>query len=572
MIEEVIVERWREMPTIRLFHEDIERLTGVDIDTVREKLPFLGADLERDGEDFTDVEFFPNRPDLFSVEGVARALRAFLNIQPGISSYETTPSGIEMNVDDAVIDVRPYVVCGVVRDLEFDERAIESLMNLQEHIHRGIGRNRRKVSIGVHDLSKVKPDFRYTAVDPDFSFVPLDFKEKMTMKDILERHPKGIEYGFILKNADRYPLIVDYDGNVLSFPPIINAELTRVTEETRDLFIEVTGTDENVFVALNIVVCALAERGGRVQTVKVRSPQDGAVIETPDLNPSTHELRLSEVRALTGLDIDAETSVKCCARMGLHADVVRGDGSDGDDVLIVKVPAYRCDILHPWDIIEDIAIGYGYDRIVPTLPKTDVVGEENAEERRNRRIREMMIGLGFMEVQTFTLSSERKQFTLMRRRSCEVVRVAHPISEEYEMLRCAIMPNLIDVLSMNKHREMPQRIFEIGTVFRGEERTNLAAVSMHAHANFAEIRSVVDAILREFGIADITVIKPSDDDAFIKGRRASIMLNGREIGVFGEIHPEVIRNFSLDHPITGVEMDVDAINARPPSQRRRCLC
>jgi phenylalanyl-tRNA synthetase beta chain len=547
------------MPVIRLYYDDLEALTGVSIARIKERMPLLCADVERVELDYMDVEFFPNRPDLFSVEGVARTLRQFLDLDPGLASYPVTNSGIELTVDESVLNVRPYVVSGVVRNLQFDSRAIESLMLLQEQLHRGLGRNRKNVSVGVHDLSKLKPPFTYLGADPSFSFVPLDYDEEMTMAEILERHPKGIGYRYILEGKDKYPLIVDSEGQVLSFPPIINGELTRVTESTTELFLDVTGLNEHVSIALNIIAAALAERGGEIQTVVVRYPdgRGGVVNEhekvTPNLEPSTMGVSVKESNALIGLELDAEECTTCCARMGLGATVKSAE------TIEVKIPAYRYDILHPWDIIEDIAIGYGYDQLTPELPDTVVIGEVHPIEKKEAAIRNIMTGLGYFEVFTFTLTSERKQFEWMRRmnREPEKVRVASPISTEHTMLRCSILPNLLEILAINKHRDLPQRIFEVGPVVQNfKENYMLAAVSTHATANFAEVKSVVDAVLKEMGLADVDVVDSKDNTFFEYGRRADIMNDGEYVGVFGELHPEVITNFGLDHPVVGFELDI----------------
>lgn len=549
------------MPVIRLFYDDLENLTGVGIEKIKECLPLLCADVERVEKDYMDVEFFPNRPDLFSVEGVSRALKQFLEIEPGLVSYPVEKSGIEMVIESSVLDVRPYIVCGVVKNLHLDSRAVESLMLLQEHLHRGLGRNRKNVSVGVHDLAKVKPPFRYLAVDPSFSFIPLDYEEEMTMAEILEKHPKGIGYRYILEGKAKYPLILDSEGNVLSFPPIINAELTRVTESTKDLFIDVTGLNEHVSIALNIIAYALGERGGQIQSVVLRSTKERREEEreTPDFEPKRMEVSCGEVHSLLGIELSAEECKKCCERMGFGAEVNEG-------LIEVKIPAYRYDILHPWDIIEDIAIGYGYDRIKPEIPGTMVIGCVHPIEEKKMALREIMTGLGYFEVMTFTLTSERKQFELMRRRGGEgeKVAVASPISMEHTMLRCSILPNLLEILSINKHHDLPQRIFEVGQVVANlKENYMLAAVSTHAHANFAEVKSVVDAVLKETGMGEVEVVE-SEDDAFLEGRRADIIKikksltkNAAHIGVFGEIHPEVIRNFWLGHPVVGFEMDIN---------------
>lgn len=577
------------MPVIRLPYDDLEHLTGVSIEKIKERLPLMCADVERIEAEYMDVEFFPNRPDLFSVEGVSRALRQFLDVEPGLVSYEIAKSGIEMVVDSSVLDVRPYVVCGVVKNLQLDSSVIESLMLLQKHLHRGVGRNRKKVSVGVHDLAKVKPPFRYLAVGPEFSFVPLDYEEEMTMAEILERHPKGVAFRYILEGKPKYPLILDSEGNVLSFPPIINAERTRVTESTKDIFIDVTGLNEDVSIALNIIACALAERGGQIQSVLLRS-LSGTVgrieeKETPCLEPGTMKISVKDVKSLIGIELSAEECKRCCERMGLGAEVsVSAPVSEvpnaisGEETLVVKIPAYRYDILHPWDIIEDIAIGYGYDRIKPEIPGTMGIGEVHPIEDKKSAMRGIMTGLGYFEVLTFTLTSEKKQFERMRQNRfsslvsrkgkpsndkasnlphlSDIVKVASPISTEHTILRYSLLPNLLDTLSLNKHRDLPQRIFEVGpVVLNYKEKYRLAAVSIHANANFAEVKSVVDAVLKELGLEDAEVVE-SENGAFLEGRRADIIKNGKNVGVFGELHPEVILNFGLSYPVVGFEVEI----------------
>ncbi|MDY6959747.1 MAG: phenylalanine--tRNA ligase subunit beta, partial [Halobacteriota archaeon] len=247
------------MPVITLNYRDLERLTGASREEILEKIPMIGADIERIEEDYVDIEFFPDRPDMFSVEGVARSMRGFLGLEGGLCSYPVEESDIRIDVEESVKSVRPFVVCAVVRGLNFEEEVIESLMGLQEDLHWGIGRNRKKVSIGVHDLSKIKPPFRYLAEDHGFSFVPLDYDTEMTMEEVLQKHPKGVKFAHILEGMEKYPVILDSRGELLSFPPIINGELTRVTQDTKDVFIDVTGLDLHyINIALNIVVTALA--------------------------------------------------------------------------------------------------------------------------------------------------------------------------------------------------------------------------------------------------------------------------------------------------------------------------
>jgi len=539
-----MVEEDACMPVIHLDFGELERLVGAPAEKIIERIPMIGADIERVGEDFADVEFFPNRPDMYSVEGVARAMRGFLGIETGTPKYEVSPSEVQLRVDSSVKSVRPFVVCAVVRNVEMTDPLIESLMHLQEHLHWGLGRNRRKVSIGVHDLSKVRPPFTYKTVDEDFSFVPLDFEEEMTIREILERHPKGRAFSFILEGFDRYPIIVDCNENVLSFPPIINGELTRVTENTRELFIDVTGTEEIVNVALNIIVTALAERGFKIQSVEI---VDGErTFRTPDLSGREMEIFVEEARKLIGIPISKEECIEALRKMRYDAEV------SGGGRIKVRIPPYRADIMHPWDIIEDVAIGYGYERIPAIFPEIPSISSEHEIERMNKRVREIMLGLGFTEVMTFTLTSERVHFEMMRRKG-DALKIANPASEEQRIFRSSILPMLLETLSMNRHHPMPQRIFEVGDVIIGERRRNhLAAVSMHANADFSEIKSVVMAFLREMRYE--AEVHEAEDPAFIEGRVAK--LSGDVTGVFGEVHPEVLVNFNLDHAVSAFEIEL----------------
>ncbi|MBU4374820.1 MAG: phenylalanine--tRNA ligase subunit beta, partial [Euryarchaeota archaeon] len=187
------------MPVITLYYDDLEELSGIDKDTIIQRIPMMGCDIERIEDDHVDIEFFPNRPDLYSTEGVARALKGFLGIETGLRDFKVTPSGIKITKDKEIEKIRPYLACAVIRGMHFNSRSIESLMALQESLHWALGRNRRKVSIGVHDLAGIKPPLRYIAQQPDFKFTPLDFAEPMSMREILEKHPRGVRFAYILE-------------------------------------------------------------------------------------------------------------------------------------------------------------------------------------------------------------------------------------------------------------------------------------------------------------------------------------------------------------------------------------
>lgn len=534
------------MPIITLKYDDLEKLVGADKDRILKHIPMIGANIERIEDGHVDVEFFPDRPDLFSVEGVARAMRGFLGIETGLPEYDVEKSNISVTIEKSVKSIRPRLTCAVVHGLRLNSDSIKSLMILQEDLHWGLGRNRKKMSIGVHDISKVNSPFRYLAIDPNFEFVPLEYDQKMSMRQILETHSKGAKFAHILAGADRYPLIVDSTNNVLSFPPIINSSLTGVSEDTTDVFVEATGTDHSISVALNIVVTALAERGGKIESVEVIS--DGKGVVMPDLSPTTRMIQVSEVNSLLGLNMTAEEISDELGKMRFGAAI-----NDGE--IKVAVPSYRADILHTWDIIEDIAIGYGYDRFELAFPETPGIGRTHPIEDKMAVVREIMIGLGFLEVMTFTLSSEQVHFDRMRRKIEKVTKVKHPISEAHTIIRSSVLPNLLEILSLNKHRELPQQIFNVGdVVINSRNIQRLASVSTHAAANFAEIKSILESIMRELGL-EYDIVE-SDDPAFLEGRGASATVRGKTIGVFGEMHPDVITNFGLDHPIVAFELEL----------------
>lgn len=537
------------MPIITLQYDDMEKLTRADKDTIIDRVPMIGADIERIEEESIDIEFFPDRPDLYSVEGVARAMRGFLDIETGFCDYEVKSSGVEITLDKEIEDIRPVLGCAVVRNIKFDDNSIKSLMDLQEDLHWGLGRNRKKVSIGVHDMANIVAPFRYFAADPDFEFVPLDFTEPMSMRRILEEHPKGVGFAHLMEGFEKYPLILDKNDYVLSFPPIINGNLTRVEENTTELFIDVTGLADAVYTALNIVVTSLAERGGKVESVKIIMT-DGSTKTTPDLTPRIHRITRSEVNSLIGIDLTIDEIVTQLERMRFGIRNINGD------TIEVEIPSYRADILNIDDIIEDIAIGYGYEKIEPNFPKSSTVGKAHGISLARTAMREIMIGLGYSEVMPFTLTSEKIHFEWMcRDRTDDVTHVLHPISEDQTMLRTTILPNLMEILSLNQHRELPQRIFEVGeVVINNNNCRHLAAVSIHSQANFTEVRELVDAVMRERMI-EYNVVE-SQDSAFLEGRRADILVNGEKIGVFGEYYPEVVTNFGLGQPVIGFEIDI----------------
>ncbi|MGZ4940902.1 MAG: phenylalanine--tRNA ligase subunit beta [Halobacteriota archaeon] len=527
------------MPVVTLNRADLEQMVGKDAEAIVAALPLLGADVECVNEEI-EVEFFPNRPDLFSVEGAARAVRGILGVETGLPHYVTTPSEITLTVDPSVNVVRPYVVCAVMRGVSMNDRTIKSLIELQEDLHWGIGRDRRKASIGIHDLSRVRPPFRYTVGETPF--VPLELSDRLTPAEILRVHPKGKEYAHLV--GSHHPLILDSGDRVLSFPPIINGELTRVTDTTTDLFIDVTGREMKAIQdCLHILVTALSDRGARIETVEVAYHDANQTLKTPTVEGATHVISRKDVERRIGTDLDERTILTSLAK-------VRMDAQAKDDLLSVTVPCYRTDIMHPVDIIEDVAIGFGYERIPSSYPKLGTIGKRLEEEHRATLARDVLQGLGFIEVITLMLASE----------STESVIIENPILEEHVGLRTSLLPGLIGTLSLNQHRDYPQMLYEVGGVARildttnVEERLFCSGVIASTEASFTEIKRVVSALLREFNI-DLKVIE-STHPTFIEGRRATILAKEQAIGTFGEVDPDVLTDHKLVLPVAAFELNI----------------
>jgi len=428
-----------------------------------------------------------------------------------------------------------------------DDKSIRSLMELQEKLHLTVGRKRAKVAIGVHDLDKVHPPFVYKAVSPtSISFVPLAKEEMMTLAEVLEKHEKGKDYKQLLDGKELYPVILDAKNDVLSFPPIINGRLTTVTTETKNLFIDVTGTDQNTISGvLNIVCTSIAERGGVIETITLRGEEKGM---TPNLRPKQWLLDVDKTNAALGLDLEPLAMCQCLTRMGYSAE------PKGRKVKVSSSPV-RMDLIHQADVVEDVAIGYGYENFGNSKPLSRTIGGERRMEKVADLVRQMMVGYGHWEVTTLTLSSMDEQFSKVPYPEVQAVEVLNPVSEDHNCLRVQLIPSLLTVLRRSKHRDLPQRIFEVGdVVVDAKRRKHMAVMSVHSKASFTEMKSLAEGVLKELGVQCSLV--PGDLGMFIPGRCAMIKVNGRTVGHFGELHPQVITAYEIGYPIIAFELDL----------------
>ncbi len=540
------------MTNVNFSYKDLEKLMGKEFpqDKILENLQLIGSDTGDTvpGSDEMTVEFFPNRPDMYGVEGIARAMRAFLGMEPGLKEYKVEDSDIKAVVTPEVKEIRPYFMCAAVFGAEIDDTALRSIMEMQEKLHITVGRKRTKLAIGIHDLDKVTPPFTFRAADPDtFSFVPLAKTEEMTMRQILSEHEKGKAYAHLMDGMEKFPVITDAEGKVLSFPPIINGALTAVTTSTKNLFVDVTGFDAGaVESCVNIVTTALAERGGVIKRVHM----EGAPKESyPNLEPRTKTVSLAECNRFIGYDLTPEQAVAALGRMGLGAEC-------SGDSLTVRIPAYRLDFLHDADVYEDVAIGFGFDNYGKKRHDvTQTFGKLLPETTFSEKVKDIMIGLGYTELTTLTLSNARDEFGISGLPEVDSVTVKNPITEDHTCLRSYLMPSLMKILRHNKHRDLPQKIFEVGYVIRDSKTVlHLCALQAASRSSFTEVKSLTESVLREIGTE--YSLETCQYSTFIPGRGASVMVKGKQIGVFGEMSPKTITDYEMTHPVIMMEIDL----------------
>ncbi len=545
------------MPTLTYDKKDLLKIVGKKIsdEQLEEVINLIKPSVEKVSGDEITVEHTPDRPDLFGIEGLARAIQDYLNIDPGLQKYVTYKPQLSVKVEP--VPVRPFIAAAAVRNVKMTDELIKSLMNIQEVLHETIGRKRLKVAVGIHDLDKIKGPISYVGASRESKIIPLDFKEEMTLKEVLNRVPKGKDYGHIISSGKLWPVYEDAMG-IFSFPPIINSDRTRLTPNTKNLFIELSGVDKkSVLQTLNIIVTNLAERKFKVEQVRLQYEKRTEV--TPDLNETVVEIDKDGTNKLLGITLDGKEIVELLRRMGY-------DGIETKKGKIeVIVPAYRSDILHPVDVMEDVAIAYGFNNFNPKLPDVATVGKPLPLEKLCGKVRQIAVGLGMTEVSRFVLSNPKDQFDKMNVPREEVVEIENPLSEEHTCLRAWLLPSLMKVLSVNKQVEYPQNIFEIGDVVWADENEEVKSktvrkvcgVVCHSKVGFAEIKGIADVLLKSFGVN--YSLEECPHRGYMEGRGAHILVNKKVVGSFGEVNPQTLQNWGMEMPVASFEINLEII-------------
>ncbi|MFQ6124852.1 MAG: phenylalanine--tRNA ligase subunit beta [Candidatus Heimdallarchaeota archaeon] len=573
------------MPTITIGHRDLCELTNLQmtLEELKQQLFLMKCEAEvlgaTDGETALSVEVAADRIDLLSVEGIAREIKGLTGAELGPPNYPITRSNIVVKLDTRVQPIRPFSYCAIVEGITLDKVTYHSLMQLQERLHESHCRGRRKGAIGVYDLDSLRPPMQYTALPPtEIRFTPLMLESHMmdshegasterydimNALEILATHPAGIKYGDLIATLPEFPILMDSKGQVLAMPPIINSEETRVVMETpeskgtRNLFIDISGFDEKILSqALNVIVTSLAERGGTIKMVTMVYPD--REVMSPDLIPRTMALKIEHANNLIGLSLNSKEMIECLEMMRFHVLSEKGG------LLEVEIPAYRADFLHENDLIEDIAIAYGYDRLIPILPKVVTTGKEAEKSILIRDVRDIMVGMGFIELANYVMTNEEILFDRMELPREPVVEVLNPKPARFSALRNWLLPGALHFLEANIEYPYPQKVFEVGDIVLLDEseetktRTVLnvaGAICNPKGADLSEIYGVVNSLLTNLGVK--YKLRDKIHQSFISGRVFAIIAEQEEVGFFGELHPQVYSvNFQIRKPVAGFELEL----------------
>ncbi|MDR2314022.1 MAG: phenylalanine--tRNA ligase subunit beta [Spirochaetaceae bacterium] len=526
-----------------------------------------------------------NRPDLWGTAGCARQLKVYGGGKIPVYPFFSSPGNPKnakhkVVVEKSVQKVRPYLAGFVASGRAINDPMLRDMIQTQEKLAWNFGRKRRTISMGLYRISIIKWPIIYKGVDPDsVSFVPLQWDGPLTLREILKQHPKGKEYAFIQEHEPVHPLLTDSTGGVLSYPPIINsADLGAVQVGDTDLFVEITGTDQaSVNLALSIVACDLADNGFTIEPVEVEYQYDtpfGKTCVTPYYFQAPVFCSLSRIEKYLGEKIEAADCVKALARMGVRAEEAGGAGA-GEAGVRAWPPEYRNDFLHAADVMEDIMMGRGLDTFKPERPRDFTVGRLSPVTVFSRRIKEIMIGLGYQEMIYNYLGSRKDLVEKMRGDGGSIIRISNPMTENYEYVRDSVLASLVQSESISGHAVYPHRIFETGKIARLDGRDNSGTVTRQylgfltagAGANFndiaAELQTLFYYLAREYDVEE------SGDRRFIPGRAAAVLYKGSPIGVFGELHPELLENWGIAVPCTACELDAEALLNRPPGEGAR---
>ncbi|MBR4322556.1 phenylalanine--tRNA ligase subunit beta [Treponema sp.] len=586
------------MPKIEVNEKLFFNLLGkkYDYDTLERKLTCGKAELDEkpdmsmsEDERVIKIELNDtNRPDLWSTGGITRQLRLHEGAKRSdYSKFISRAGAIKdcgnriITVEEGLKDVRPFMVSFVISGKAIDDPMLKDIIQTQEKLCWNFGRKRKSISMGVYRMSQIKWPCHYKAVDPDkTSFVPLACDKPMTCRQILTEHPKGKDFGWILEGLKKFPLLTDDKDEVLSMAPIINsATLGAVQVGDKDLMVELTGDNmENLILAANIVACDFHDAGYEILPVKVVHPYEtgfGKEITVPFYFQKEAKATLAAINKKLGSDLTKEQVLDALSRM--DNDVSAKDipanektakycAANKTDVEFTVQPApYRNDFLHEVDVIEDVMIGMTLDYFKPQKPNDFTIGKLSDVTLFSRKAKEIMVGLGYQEMIFNYLGSKRDYIDRMNISADKVIEILNPMSENYQFVRPSIIASLLRAESAAANAIFPHKIFEIGKVAFLDESENTGTKTIQSlgfmtaanNANFNDLASEVSTLL--YYLDHKYEVKESNDPRFIPGRQAAIIVKGKQVGVFGEVHPQVLENWQIAVPCVAGEIDLEEL-------------
>ena len=532
----------------KIFEKEIGKLDG----KMEEKIAIFGTPIDGQNDEEIQIEVFPNRPDMLSYHGFKRAFLAYLGKDKGIKIYKINKPEKDyiVKIDSSVKPIRPYTACAIVKGLNLDDTKIKEIIELQEKLHMTIGRKRKKMAIGIYPLETIKLPIEFKAVEPDkIKFIPLESDRVMSGFEILQKHPTGKEYAHLLAGKSKFPIFVDAKGEVLSMPPIINSQLTgRVTNETKNVFVECSGFDFEIQKkCLNIIVTSLAEMGGSIYQMEIKYSKKEI---TPDLSSEKMKISIDNTNKILGTSMKEKDIQKYLESMGYNYSNAK-----------VEIPPWSTDILHEVDLIEDIAIAYGYNNFEPVIPDISTIGHEDQRWILKKRVSEILTGLGLIEVSNYYLTSKQDQIQKMGLNEKEGKNQIElkESKTDYNVLRQNLTHYLLKNLSENVDVEYPHKIFEIGRVFDKDlKETEKLSIAL-SPSNFTQVKEIIDYISKMIG-TKIKVVEAKNFPAhFIEGRAGKITIGNESIGYVGEVHPKILKEWKIKMPVSLLEISLEEI-------------
>ena len=538
------------MPTIEVSLRDLASIARTDLtlDKLKEVVEVLKGEVTEVKGDYVSIELNYDRPDLFSAEGLGRAIGIYLGSR-SLPQYSINGPVTKLDVTKAPA-YRPYAYMAIVRNVELNDEAIRQLFQLQEIMHRDYGGDRRLVSIGLYDLDTVKPPFSYIAVK-EASYRPLGYSEFMTLTDVLKVTEKGKAYSSLVKPGE-YPLLIDGEGKVLSFPPILNSEETKITETTRNVLIDVTGVEPELMKrVLNIMVTAVSERSRSPVIESIEATGVNSEL-TPSLKWVRVNVKLRDIEDLLGVKLESPVIINVLTRMGVKA-------SDLGDSIEVFAPPYRIDVHSYVDVVEDIAIGLGYNSLEPNLPPPTHFGVKHPVEHLSSVIKDLLLGMGLQEVVNFNLISDEVMRIIG---FINFVKLSNPKIKDYSALRNSLIPSLLLTAKVNQRLVGRLEVFEVGDVVELKNDTAVTSrrvgiLLMGDGYTLTDGLSVFKSLLKALGIT--TSLRRCSSRPFIPVRAVEVLVNDTGIGCIGEVDPEILVNLGIEKPTVIGELNVDLI-------------